>query len=114
MAHRCVCIALVRFHAEVAVDDFIDILPLHVGVLENLLDGLQCLTENIYLDLLRFCPGKSLREIITLFKALHLNPNAPIPYGQGVRGGNPFQMPCIRKWPIGNFSKLLFMQKLLY
>ena len=57
-------------------DDSINILCPHVGILENLLNRLQCLVEQVYIEFLELGAGKSLQEVVAVFKALDLDLDA--------------------------------------
>lgn len=57
-------------------NDVVDLALLDVGVLENLLNGLQGLLEEIHVELLKLGSGKSLGEVVTLEESLNLNTGA--------------------------------------
>lgn len=54
-------------------NDFVDILLLDVGILENLLDWLHGLPEEVHVELFELGPGEGLREVVSILEGLNFD-----------------------------------------
>lgn len=54
-------------------DDIVNLLLLQLGVIENLLDGLESALEEVHVELLELGTGKSLGEVVALEESLDLD-----------------------------------------
>ena len=54
-------------------NDFVDILLLDVGILENLLDWLHGLPEEVHVELFELGLGEGLREVVSILEGLNFD-----------------------------------------
>lgn len=66
-------------------DDIVDVRLLDLGILDDLLDGLESALEEIHVELLKLGPGEGLGEVLAVMESLNFNPGGHLA-GQGTLG----------------------------